>query len=228
MASATGPADARYETTAALAAVETSTPELQNTVERNAQKVHEAAEDAAKAAQHKPAATAVAVDNLEAGLAQKTNEAVAEGKANTQGYVQQARELAGSALATAAIYLPSSLSGTTSNGTTSTTADANGMANALSTAAGTAVETARSALNAVSNAAAPHVEAAKQAAQPHFDTTKATIQPHVDKLTGTATNTVKGASKPSDVPALTAPLESGNGHVGGPYVEGGKSNVGNL
>ena len=34
---------------------------------------------------------------------QKTNEAVAEGQASTQGYVQQARELAGSALATAAV-----------------------------------------------------------------------------------------------------------------------------
>lgn len=51
MASATGPADARFETTAAWAASETSTPELQNTVEKNAQQVHSAADDAAKAAQ---------------------------------------------------------------------------------------------------------------------------------------------------------------------------------
>ncbi len=51
MASATGPADARFETTAAWAASETSTAELQNTVEKNAQQVHSAADDAAKAAQ---------------------------------------------------------------------------------------------------------------------------------------------------------------------------------
>ena len=51
MASATGPADARFETSAAWAATETSTPELQQCVEQNAHKVHQAAEDAAKAAQ---------------------------------------------------------------------------------------------------------------------------------------------------------------------------------
>ena len=102
------------------------------------------------------------------------------------------------------------------------------MINTLTSAAGTAVDTAKSALTAASNAAAPHVEAAKQAAQPHYETAKATIQPHVEKLTGAASNAINGASKPEDVPASTAPLESGYGHVGGPYVEGGKSNAGKL
>ncbi|KAI0782363.1 hypothetical protein BC629DRAFT_1519013 [Irpex lacteus] len=237
MASATGPADARFETTAAWAASETSTAELQNTVEKNAQQVHSAADDAAKAAQYKVPATGVAINNLEAGLAQKTDEAVAEGQASTQGYVQQAREIAGSALATAASYLPSSISGTT-NGTTSTTntsttANGQGVYDTLTSAAGTAVETAKSAINAASSAAAPHVEAAKQAAQPHYETAKATIQPHVEKLTNAASAAVGGATtttttKPGEVPATTAPIESGNGHVGGVYPEGGKSTAGNL
>jgi hypothetical protein len=221
--------------------------------------------DAGRLCQHKTPSTSIAVENLESGLANKTNEAVAEGHANTQGYVQQARELAGSALATAAVssicsadrgcwrlmnfcfqtYLPTSITGVTSDGTPSTTASqtGTGVVSTLSSAAGTAVETAKSALNAASNAAAPHVETVRQAAQPHYEnaiaavqphyeTAKATVQPHVEKLAGvvggTTTNATSDVTKPSDVPATTAPLESGNGHVGGPYTENAKSTVGSL
>ena len=47
------------------------------------------------------------MNDLENGLSQKTNEAVADGKVSTAGYVQQARDMAGSALATAAVSLVS-------------------------------------------------------------------------------------------------------------------------
>ncbi|KAI0347773.1 hypothetical protein BDW22DRAFT_1479693 [Trametopsis cervina] len=225
MASVTGPSDARFETTAAVAATEASTIELQNNVETNAAHVHEAADDAAKAAQFKVPAAGVAIVNLEAGLAEKTDAAVAEGQANTQGYVQQAREIAGSALATAATYLPTSITGAST--TDNTTTAGSGVLSNLSSAAGTAVETAKSAYTTASQAAAPHVETAKQTLQPHYETAKAAVQPHVDRLTEAVGNTVGTTpSKPADVPATTAPLESGNGHVGGPYTDNGtKSTV---
>ncbi|KAI0697529.1 hypothetical protein BC835DRAFT_1337531 [Cytidiella melzeri] len=245
MASATGPADARFETTAAWAASETSTAELQNVVEQNAEQAQRAADEAAKAAQHKVASTGGAIDNLEAGLAQKTDEAVAEGHANTQGYVQQARELAGNAFATAASYMPTSIPGTTTDGTSSTTVSqtsSNVMAT-LASAAGTALETAKSTYAAASNAAAPHVETARQAAQPHYDTAvaavqphyetaKATVQPHVEKLSGVISNATatptSNATKPDEVPATTAPLESAGGQVGGPYQEAGPTRLGQI
>lgn len=135
----------------------------------------------------------------------------------------------------------------TSDGTPSTTETQSGpgVVSTLSSAAGTAIETAKSAFNAASNAAAPHVETVRQAAaphvetviqaaQPHYETAKATVQPHVDRLTNavsgvtTGTNDGTATTKPSEVPATTAPLESGGGHVGGPYTENGKSSVGSI
>ena len=60
--------------------------------------------------QHKSPAVNVAVDQLEEGLGEKTNEAVPEGqstvgsaKVAANGYVQQAREIVGGAMATAAV-----------------------------------------------------------------------------------------------------------------------------
>ena len=50
-----------------------------------------------------------AVDQLEQSLSAKTSQATAEGEANVQGYVAQAKNLASSALATAQVsdcYLP--------------------------------------------------------------------------------------------------------------------------
>lgn len=121
--------DARFETTAAWQAAETSTTQLQNEVERNAQQVHQVAEQAASSAQvcgyivkhrercsydgpfqYKTPAVNGAVDQLEEGLSEKTNQAVADGQSTVDsakvvagGYVQQAREVVGGAMATAAV-----------------------------------------------------------------------------------------------------------------------------
>ncbi|KAJ3481717.1 hypothetical protein NLI96_g7473 [Meripilus lineatus] len=102
MSKATGAqSDARFETSAAWAEAEASNVKLADQVEKNAEKMHHAARDAAATAQRRSSVSAV--DQLEQNLSAKTSQATAEGEANVQGYVAQAKNLASSALATAQV-----------------------------------------------------------------------------------------------------------------------------
>ncbi|GJE85834.1 hypothetical protein PsYK624_019130 [Phanerochaete sordida] len=232
MSSATGPSDARFETTAAWQAAEASDIRLQNEVEKNAVQAHQVAEQAANTAQFKHPSAELAVDRLEEGLSEKTNEAVAEGQstvasatATAGGYVQQAREIVGGAMATAASYLPASMPGSTATPTdqTTTTPTGSSVASTLQSAAGTAVETAKTVLTTAQQTVQPHVERLAGAARA---TAEATTQSAYQ-----ATGAGQASSKPDPVQPTTAPLESGNGVVGGPYpatATGGKSSVGEV
>ncbi|EKM61329.1 uncharacterized protein PHACADRAFT_204495 [Phanerochaete carnosa HHB-10118-sp] len=228
MASATGPSDARFETTAAWQAAETSSTQLQSEVERNAQQAHQVAEQAANSAQFKQVSTGVAVERLEEGLSVKTNDAVAEGQSNVASatsaagsYVQQAREIVGGAMVTAASYLPSSVPGSTASSTDTegNPIAGNTVASSLQSAAGAAVEAAKTALSA----AQPHVERLATAAR---STAEAATQSAYQ-----ATGAGQASSKPEPVQPTTAPLESSGGVVGGPYpatTTNGKSNVASV
>jgi len=206
--------DARFDTTAAWAAAETSTMELQRDVEKNAAKAHDAAEAAAAHAPFKAPATQGAVDKLEEDLAEKTHQAVLDGQSSVDqakaagvGYVESAKNLANSALSTAASYIPGGGAGstTTTDKAASTNGTGTGVVASLQSAAGTAINTAANVLSSAGAAAAPHLEAAKN-----------TVTSAVSGATGTTTTNGSVTSKPAEVPPSTAPLETAGG-VGGPY-----------
>ncbi|PSS05443.1 hypothetical protein PHLCEN_2v3823 [Hermanssonia centrifuga] len=214
--------DARFETTAAWQAAEASTNKLQQDVEKNAEKAHTVAGQAAASAQFNAPAAERAVEELEEGLSEKTNAAVVQGQSDSVGYVETARTMASSALAAAASYLPSST--TTSNTGT-------GIASSLQSAAGTAVETTKNVLSSAAQAAQPHVESARAAAQPSIDSARAAAQPHIDRVSAAISGTPQtseATTKPAEVPATTAPLESSGGIVGGPYPPGQTSKVASV
>ena len=89
---------------------------LTSQVQQNANQLHKVATDAAQTAELKETQAASAVDKLEENLSHKTNAAAAEGAADVQsakatasGYVEQAKNLASSAIATAQVCLNFSL-----------------------------------------------------------------------------------------------------------------------
>jgi len=100
--------DARFETSAAWATAEASSAEIAQEVDQNASQLQNAAQDAAQHAPYKEPAAVAAVDQLEAGLSNKTNAAASQGQADVGGYVEQAKNLANSAYQTAQQYLPDS------------------------------------------------------------------------------------------------------------------------
>ncbi|KAI0082090.1 hypothetical protein K474DRAFT_1703109 [Panus rudis PR-1116 ss-1] len=209
--------DARFETSAAWAEAEASNTKLANQVEQNAETLHAAAQQAAITAQHK--APGQAVDQLEEGLSEKTNQAAAEGQANVQGYVQQAKNLAGSAAATASSYIPST------NGSTLNTNTEGGVLNTLASTAGAAVNTAKGYVAAATNAAAPVASSALGAGLSAVETAKTTAAPYVQGATTAVKNTLVGSNgtatsqQPESVAPKTAPLESGPHTVDTPYPQ---------
>ena len=137
-----GKSDARYETSAAVAETEASTTTLSNQVQRNAGQLHTAAVDAAhsaevrsplyvrhvgacltprpRRAQLEERQRASAVEQLEQGLSHKTDVAAAQGatdvaslKTTASGYVDQAKQFAGSAIAAAQVSILSHPLGST-------------------------------------------------------------------------------------------------------------------
>ncbi|KAI0735004.1 hypothetical protein C8Q76DRAFT_791588 [Earliella scabrosa] len=196
-----GNSDARYATSAALAETEASTTTLSSQVQQNANKLHNAAVDAAHSAELKEPQAAGAVDRLEHDLSDKTNAAASEGaadvasaKASATGYVEQAKNLAGSAIATAQSYLP----GTGATTTTQTNGTANGGV------VQSAIATGQQYLASAQAAAKPYIESATAAAQPRHEKAMAAVS-------GSSTT-----GQP-EVPATTAPLQSGPNVVGNPY-----------
>ncbi|CAL1694985.1 unnamed protein product [Somion occarium] len=213
--------DIRYETSAAWAEAEASNTEIAHQVDDNAQKLHNAAEDAALKAQHK--SPAAAVDHLERGLSDTTDAAAAEGASNVQSYAAQAKGLANSAVNTAQSYLPSNFTST----------------------AGAAATTTKEYLVAAQNAAAPVASNAYNTGLAALQTATTTAAPYVQSATETVSRTLSGtaaastqAEAPSSasvpaggVPPKTAPLESGQHVVNSPYPQtttGQSTKVGEL
>ncbi|RDX51046.1 hypothetical protein OH76DRAFT_1401813 [Lentinus brumalis] len=225
----TGNSDARYATTAALAETEASTNTLSSQVQQNASQLHKVATDAAQTAEIKEPHAASAVDKLEEDLSQKTNAAASEGaadvgaaKATATGYVEQAKNLASTAIATAQSYIPS----TTQTSQTGTT-QANSTGGGIGATVQSAIATGKEYLASAQATAKPYVESAAAAAQPHLEKAKGAVL-------GSTPSTTSGSSvsgKPSEVPASSAPLESGPNVVGNPYpatVSGQTTKVGEL
>ena len=126
-------------------------------------------------------------------------------------------------------YLPSSISGSNAS-SNSTTQSGSGVTSNLQNVAGTAVETAKSVLSSAQQTIQPHLETAKQTVQPYVESAINAAQPHVEKLTGSSagSGTAAPSDKPGEVPATTAPLQSGGGVMGGPYSETGKSRMADV
>ncbi|OBZ79514.1 hypothetical protein A0H81_01190 [Grifola frondosa] len=203
--------DARFDTSASWAAAEASDAKLTKEVEQNASQLHNVAEDAAATAQYKESVPAV--DHLERGLSHKTNVAASEGqydvesaKATVGGYVEQAKNIANSAFATAQSYLPGSQTQNPSR-----SIQYNNTAESLTAAVKSGIATGKE-----------YLASAQATAQPHIDHARTVVQPHLDRAVGAVSGTASGnsgvdSSAPSKVPASTAPLESGPQVVGNPY-----------
>ncbi|KZS93460.1 hypothetical protein SISNIDRAFT_454652 [Sistotremastrum niveocremeum HHB9708] len=173
-------------------------------------------QDAAITAQEKgydaAATTSDAANQFGNQAAAVTGQAVHEGQENVEaakatgaGYLEQAKNLAGTALATAQGYVQAgqeaiapkegeSTQSSIVNTLQSTASTALGYTkSALSTAQSTISNTAQSAygaaqphIDAATEAAAPHVQAAKDAIQPHLENAQATVQPHVEQARAAA------------------------------------------
>ncbi|KAH9944238.1 uncharacterized protein BXZ73DRAFT_73804 [Epithele typhae] len=141
----TGRSDARFETSAAMAETEASTAKLSKEVQQNAAQVHTAAVDAAHTAEEKETRSGTAVERLEEGLSHKTDVAAAQGAADVAsltatatGYVDQAKTLAGNAIAFV------QMSSGTASQTEKSVGGANGATNCgVSTTVQTAVATGK-------------------------------------------------------------------------------------
>ncbi|EIW64300.1 uncharacterized protein TRAVEDRAFT_55262 [Trametes versicolor FP-101664 SS1] len=217
--------DARFATNAALAETEATTVNLSKEVQSNANQLHNAAFDAATSAQIKEPLSGSAVNQLEEGLAHKTDAAASQGavdveaaKATATGYVEQAKNLASGAFATAQSYVPS---------TTTTSNAASGVSSTVQSAVATgqqylasAQEAAKPYVASAIATAKPYVDSAAATAKPYVDQASAAAQPHIEKAKSVlpgVSSTEPAATKPPAPSATTAPLESGPHVVGGPY-----------
>ncbi|KAF9814196.1 hypothetical protein IEO21_05265 [Rhodonia placenta] len=196
-----GRSDARFETSAAWAAAEASTNTLSNEVNRNASQLQTAAGQAASEAQQTEPQVVSAVNELEAGRAvnQQMDQATTQGmfdvesaKATASSAVEQARSMANSAYQTAQSLF-------------------NGSQTSDNTTAGNVSSTVQSTASSALQTGKEYLASAQTVAQPHIDKAKT-------MLSGTATwNDSAASSRPSEVPASTAPFESGSQVVGNPY-----------
>ncbi|KAJ7161392.1 hypothetical protein C8R43DRAFT_1123846 [Mycena crocata] len=159
-----------FQTSAAQAQANAPTGTIAREVEANADQLKDVAENAAFAAQSKgPALTGqTATDRLHNEASIKTGAAVDAGKADVAaaqasagGYVQQAKTLASSGVATAQSYLPE---GTGPNGAL-TTGD---VVTGLQTGASAAIATTKEYLVAAQQTAQPHLEKAANVASSYL------------------------------------------------------------
>ncbi|KAI0640645.1 hypothetical protein C8Q79DRAFT_1004230 [Trametes meyenii] len=215
-----GQSDARYATAAALAETEASTANLSQEVQQNANQLHNVANDAATAAQVKDPQPAFAVNQLEQDLSHKTNVAASQGAADVEsakeaaiGYVEQAKNLASTAIATAQSYV----TGTQHAGNNVPKTSGSEVQSTMQSV----VETGKQYLASAQEVAKPYVESATAAATPYIQSAAEAAQPHIAKAKGVVTGKTGSCSsdynKPPEVPASTAPLESGPHVVGSPY-----------
>ncbi|KAI0257927.1 hypothetical protein BC834DRAFT_307285 [Gloeopeniophorella convolvens] len=224
-------------TSAARAEAVQSTPAAAHEVHETAQHAKGVAENAASAAHNRgPGATgnlSDVVPQFATKVRATTDAAVEEGQRDVQaaantgaGYLEQAKNLASSAIATATAYLPASVSGTNPNPSTTTQSPA-------STNTASTINTAKQYAASAQVAAQPALETAKQyassaaqAAQPHVEAAGASVRSGVNYAVESAqgyfangSTTVNGSAGPAKggVPASSAALESGQHIVGNPY-----------
>jgi len=199
----TGAEQARHETTAADAQINAPNSAVAREVEHNAEQVHDAAKQAASAAQSLgPGLTGGSVQH---DAQEKTNAAAAEGKADVDAakaagasYLNQVQNLAGSAIATAQSYLPGQTGSTgTANSTGTTSTSGSSVTSQLQSGAATAYHTAKEYVAAGAAAAQPHLENAHATVKPHLDSALATAQPHIDKVKETTQSYVGPGGNPS-------------------------------
>ncbi|KAI0727801.1 hypothetical protein C8Q72DRAFT_795635 [Fomitopsis betulina] len=198
-------AESRWETSAAWQQAEMTSKKLSDEVGKNANATQVAAQQAAAEAQQIKPQIVSAVNELEAQrqLSGSTTQAANQGKldleaaqgiaSNTAAVaVEQAKNLASSAYATAqSLYDSQAQEGS-----------------ATRTLASTVQSTAQSALQTGKD----YLASAQTAAQPHIEQAKTYVAGSVQTgANGTATG------KPGSVPTSTAPLESGPHVVGDPY-----------
>ncbi|KAJ3750726.1 hypothetical protein DFH05DRAFT_1410441 [Lentinula detonsa] len=219
VAEPTGADAARSETTAAQAQAEAPTSEASRAVEYNAEQLQGAAQHAALAAKSlgkeftgEPPSAA---DQLQA----KTNSAVAQGKADVdaakvegQSYLEQAKNLAGSAISSAQSYLPNSNPAThpSTGGSTAIT----DTLSQIQAGATTVLATGKEYLASAQNTAQPHIDRALEVAQPHINKVSEAASNYINNVDG---ETDTSTSVPPRIPATSAPLESGPHVVSTPY-----------
>ncbi|KAF7347674.1 hypothetical protein MVEN_01524500 [Mycena venus] len=159
-----------FQTTAAQAQAEAKTSTIAREVEANAEQAKDVAENAAFVAQSKgPELTGQsATDRLTTEAAVKTGAAVDQGqqdvaaaKAAGAGYVEQAKNLASNAVATAQSYIPP---GSGPDGAHT----AGDVVSGLQAGASVAYETGKSILTTASETAGPYIASAAEAAKPHL------------------------------------------------------------
>ncbi|KIJ57605.1 hypothetical protein HYDPIDRAFT_104063, partial [Hydnomerulius pinastri MD-312] len=143
------------------------------------------------------------LDVLKREAAQKTNAAVAEGqndvhevKGTGATYLDQAKSVAGSVLASAQQFWNGSTEGQShpqgsSTGvaapkTVNTQGKSDDVLASLQSTAGSAIGTTQQYLATAQAAVQPHVENARTTLEPHVVGAKAALQPHVDKAQETA------------------------------------------
>ncbi|KAI0964047.1 hypothetical protein AcW1_000959 [Taiwanofungus camphoratus] len=187
--------DARFETSAAWAQAEASTSGLSDEIGKNAQQLQSVAEEAASEAQEKEPQAVSAVNQLEAGLSNQTNAAASQGKFDVEkakaagaSYLEQAKNLASSAVGAAQSYLNGSQSAAPSDRSTT-----GNLASAVQYTAASAYDNGKEYLASAQSA----------------------VQPQIEKARGIVSGTT--TSKPEEVSSSTAPLESGEHVISTPY-----------
>lgn len=160
-----------------------------------------------------------AVNELEAGRAvnQQMDQATTQGmfdvesaKATASSAVEQARSMANSAYQTAQVCASLSNAATLLS-LRFVQSLFNGSQTSDNTTAGNVSSTVQSTASSALQTGKEYLASAQTVAQPHIDKAKT-------MLSGTATwNDSAASSRPSEVPASTAPFESGSQVVGNPY-----------
>lgn len=196
----------QHQTTAATAQAEAPTSNIAREVEHNAEIEQEAARKAAAAAKSKvpslsnetPSPTA-AVNQLQKGVQQTTDAAVAEGQhdveaAKAQGatYLEQAKSVASNVASTVQSYLPASVGG--QSNTTTTTSTTGGASTTVSNVAAQAQAGATAAIGV----AGEYLAAAQKTAQPHIEKAKDVAQSYL--ASGEQTSTPASST---GIPAAT-------------------------
>jgi len=183
-----------FQTTAAQAQAEAKTSTIAREVEANADQAKDVATNAAFVAQSKgPELTGQsATDRLQTEASVRTGAAVDQGqqdvaaaKAAGAGYVDQAKNLASNALASAQSYIPP---GSGPDGA-HTTGD---VVSGLQTGATAAYETGKQILTTAAQTAQPYIASAAEAAQPHLVRAKDAAVSYLPGSTTTQTAPVEG------------------------------------
>ncbi|KAL5535829.1 hypothetical protein ACEPAF_3923 [Sanghuangporus sanghuang] len=164
--------------------------DIKRDAENKTSEVQTVASDAAEKAQQKfpetVAQTASTADVLQNKLSEKTNEAASEGKKDVEAakatgnsYVEQAKTVGASVLATAEGYVQ---------------AGQNKLTQTAQSEGGGVVPTLAGAANSALGATKSALGYAQETLQPHVENARATVQPHVENAASTASSYAQSAA----------------------------------